>query len=59
MQIQYLVCKAPCIIIWYELIILSGIWSVGNIIPIFYPIIGWIIHLPAYLQETEFIITQH
>jgi hypothetical protein len=31
----------------------------GNIIPVFFPIIGWIIHLPAYLQETEFIITGH
>jgi len=32
---------------------------VGNIIPVFFPIIGWIIHLPAYLQETGFIITRH
>ena len=31
----------------------------GNIIPVFFPIIGWIIHLPAYLQETEFTITRH
>jgi len=57
--VQYLVCKAPCIIICYELITLRGIWSVGNIIPVFFPIMGWIIHLPAYLQETEFIITRY
>ena len=31
----------------------------GNIIPVFFPIIGWIIHLLAYLQETEFIINRH
>jgi hypothetical protein len=32
---------------------------VGNIIPVFFPIICCIIHHRAYLQETEFIITRH